>query len=241
MFRIKHLAAIFAAFVLVACQPADQQSSEASVDLSSDSAIISYGVGQNMAASLQQNLPDLDIEALVAGIRDGIIEADPRISDDEFQAAVDRYTQQQEADAVAAAQATLEAGQAFLAENATKEGVMTTDSGLQYEVIREGDGESPVAESRVVTNYEGTLIDGSVFDSSYERGQPAEFVLNQVIPGWTEALQLMKEGGEMRIYLPPDLAYGSVSPGPGIPANSVLIFKIELIDVVSEDASTDQG
>jgi len=240
MFRIKHLIAIFAALVLTACQQAEQPSQEAEVDLSSDSAVISYGVGQNMAASLQQNLPDLDIEALVAGIRDGINEAEPRITDDEFQAAVERFTLQQEADAVAEAQATLEEGLAYLAENGKREGVISTDSGLQYEVVEEGQGNSPTAEDRVVTHYNGTLIDGSVFDSSVERGQPAEFVLNQVIPGWTEALQLMKEGGKMRIYLPPDLAYGSVSPGPGIPANSVLIFDIELIDVVSEDESGDQ-
>ena len=239
MFRIKHFAALTVVLALAACQPAEKEE-KPGIDLSSDSAILSYGIGQNMAASLKENVPDLDTDALIAGITDSINGADPRISQEAFQAAVERVTQQQQEVAMAEAQQNLEAGQAFLAENAKKEGVVTTESGLQYEVIKEGTGDSPLSDSVVRTHYHGTLMDGSVFDSSVERGQPAEFALNQVIPGWTEALQLMKEGGKMRIYLPAELAYGSISPGPGIPANSVLIFDIELLEILNQDQQQNQ-
>ncbi len=122
-------------------------------------------------------------------------------------------------------------GEAFLAENGKKEGVITTASGLQYKVIKEGDGASPTATSSVTVHYKGTTIDGNEFDSSYKRGTPATFPLNRVIPGWTEGLQLMKEGASYQFYIPSDLAYGSRGAGRDIGPNSTLIFDVELIKV----------
>jgi FKBP-type peptidyl-prolyl cis-trans isomerase FklB len=131
------------------------------------------------------------------------------------------------------AQKNLEAGQTFLAENAEREGVETTESGLQYEILEEGEGESPTAEDQVKVHYTGELISGEVFDSSRERGEPVTFGLNQVIPGWTEGLQLMKEGGRAKLYIPADLAYG---PGGNqrIGPNETLVFDVELLDVNPE-------
>lgn len=128
-----------------------------------------------------------------------------------------------------------QAGEDYLAANKSKEGVITTDSGLQYKVVREGDGPSPVASDKVTVNYEGRLIDGTIFDSSYQKGTPATFALNGVIRGWTEGLQTMKVGGETEFYIPYDLGYGG-RPGPGgrIPAFSTLVFKVELLEVAGK-------
>jgi FKBP-type peptidyl-prolyl cis-trans isomerase len=132
---------------------------------------------------------------------------------------------------------TRKAGNEFLASNRERETVSVTDSGLQIEHLRKGDGASPTARDTVVVHYEGTRVDGGVFDSSYAREKPATFPLNQVIRGWREGLMLMQEGGEAMIYLPPELAYGATSPSPDIPANSTLIFRVELIEVIkAEDA-----
>lgn len=127
-------------------------------------------------------------------------------------------------------QKTLDEGRAFLAENAKREGVVVTPSGLQYEVLREGDGKSPKATDIVKCHYEGRLINGKVFDSSYDRGTPAQFALNQVIPGWTEGLQLMKEGAKYRLFIPENLGYGGYGAGT-IPPFSALIFDVELLEV----------
>ena len=127
--------------------------------------------------------------------------------------------------------AQADAGAAFLAANAKKDGVVTTASGLQYKVLKSGAGESPKAADRVKVHYHGTLIDGTVFDSSVQRGEPAVFPVNAVIPGWVEALQLMKVGDKWQLFIPAGLAYGDRSPGPGIPPNSVLIFEVELLGI----------
>jgi FKBP-type peptidyl-prolyl cis-trans isomerase len=132
---------------------------------------------------------------------------------------------------------TRKAGNEFLASNRERETVSVTDSGLQIEYLRKGDGASPTARDTVVVHYEGTRVDGGVFDSSYAREKPATFPLNQVIRGWREGLMLMQEGGEAMIYLPPELAYGATSPSPDIPANSTLIFRVELIEVIKAEGA----
>lgn len=132
---------------------------------------------------------------------------------------------------------TRKAGTEFLASNREREAVSVTDSGLQIEHLRKGDGASPTASDTVVVHYEGTRVDGGVFDSSYAREKPATFPLNQVIRGWREGLMLMQEGGEAVLYLPPELAYGATSPTPDIPANSTLIFRVELIEVVKNEGA----
>lgn len=130
---------------------------------------------------------------------------------------------------------TRRAGTEFLARNREREGVSVTPSGLQVEHLRQGEGESPAGRDTVVVHYEGTRVDGGVFDSSYARENPATFPLNQVIRGWREGLALMQEGGEAILYLPPELAYGATSPSPDIPANSTLIFRVELLDVIKQE------
>jgi len=132
--------------------------------------------------------------------------------------------------------AAAKAGQDFLAENAKREGVKTTESGLQYEVITAvAEGATPAATDQVRVHYHGTLIDGTVFDSSVERGEPAQFPVNRVIRGWVEALQMMKVGEKWKLFIPADLAYGAQSPSPKIPANSALIFEVELLEIVGQD------
>lgn len=133
---------------------------------------------------------------------------------------------------------TRKAGTEFLAQNREREGVQVTASGLQIEHLRKGEGAHPGAGDTVVVHYEGTRVDGGVFDSSYQREQPATFPLNQVIKGWREGLMLMQEGGEAMLYLPPELAYGATSPTPEIPANSTLIFRVELLKVINAQEST---
>lgn len=133
------------------------------------------------------------------------------------------------------------AGQAFLASNATAEGVQTTASGLQYKVEVEGTGAKPTASDTVTVNYEGTLVDGTIFDSSYARNQPVTFPLNQVIAGWTEGLQLMSVGSTYMFYIPSDLAYGAAGRPPVIPPNSVLVFKVELLDIPSQAVATEEA
>ncbi|MCY4295362.1 MAG: FKBP-type peptidyl-prolyl cis-trans isomerase, partial [Gammaproteobacteria bacterium] len=161
---------------------------------------------------------------------------------DEMIAALEIFQQRQQeameqelAESQAAAAETLAMGQAFLDENGERDEVVTLDSGLQYEVLGAGpDGASPAAADAVLAHYHGTLIDGSIFDSSVDRGEPAQFALSQVIPGWTEALQLMRVGDEWRLFIPPDLAYGESSPSPAIPPNSVLIFDVELLEIIAD-------
>lgn len=204
--------------------------------LSSD---MGYFFGYSFGNMLKQGgNEEIDLDQLMRGMRDSLGGEAPDLTEAQQEriiAEIQANQQRQQAQASAAqeqmADQSRAAGEAFLAENAGKDGVRTTDSGLQYQIMEAGDGASPDAESRVRVHYEGRLIDGTVFDSSYQRGEPAEFGLNQVIPGWTEGLQLMSEGGKARFFIPSDLAYG---PGGtrGIPPNSVLVFDVELLDIL---------
>jgi FKBP-type peptidyl-prolyl cis-trans isomerase FklB len=195
----------------------------------------SYSFGVDFAKRLQQQGIDLDISALNRGIMDAASGKKLAFEEGEMNQFKAEYTQQlrarllQEQQQLAAK--NLEAGNKFLAENAKKDGVVTTASGLQYKVINSGSGPSPKADDTVTTHYRGTLIDGREFDSSYSRGQPASFPVKGVIKGWTEALQMMKVGDKWELYIPAELAYGATQRGELIEPNSTLIFELELLDI----------
>lgn len=195
---------------------------------------VGYSLGFMMAEGNKEAVQDLDLDTFEQGFRDGYEGNDSALTQEQMEEVLLAYQKEQEEKFVADMQATAEdnraKGEAFLAENATKEGVQVTDSGLQYKVLTEGTGQSPAATDVVEVDYEGKLIDGTVFDSSYERGEPVEFPLNQVIAGWTEGVQLMKEGGKYEFYIPSDLAYGEAG-NQGIDPNSTLIFTVELLEV----------
>lgn len=184
----------------------------------------------SLAGSLQQqNLSGLDTAVLAEAISDAFTGKQLKFNPEEANAIISKYLQGQSEKMFAK---NKEIGEQFLAENAKKEAVKTTASGLQYEVINEGTGEKPSATSSVTVHYHGTLIDGTVFDSSVERGNPATFGVNQVIKGWTEALQLMPKGAKYRLYIPQDLAYGAnPHPGGAIEPYMALIFDVELLEI----------
>jgi FKBP-type peptidyl-prolyl cis-trans isomerase FklB len=193
----------------------------------------SYGIGLQMGQQLADNPFDgLDIAAVAAGLAAAFYGDEPEVSEDQIRAAFEVIgARMQEAQAEQSKLAA-GAGEAFLAENANKAGVVVTASGLQYEVLVQGDGEKPSRASTVRTHYHGTLIDGTVFDSSYNRGQPAEFPVGGVIAGWTEALQLMPVGSKYRLYIPHQLAYGERGAGASIAPFSALVFDVELLAIV---------
>lgn len=196
---------------------------------------VSYALGIGIGRQLSQmGAADLNIDDFAQAIKD-VIAGDLKLGDAEAQQIVQEFFAKQEekqkAEAAEKGKAAKQDGEEFLAENGKKEGVITTASGLQYQVLREGNGQSPKATDTVECHYEGTLIDGTKFDSSYDRGQTATFPLNQVIAGWTEGLQLMKEGGKYRFFIPYELGYGERGAGASIPPFSTLVFDVELVSV----------
>ncbi|KIP57989.1 MULTISPECIES: FKBP-type peptidyl-prolyl cis-trans isomerase [Prevotella] len=194
---------------------------------------LGLGIGQQLA---QMGASDLNIDDFADAIKDVINGNVLKVPHKDAQTIVQEYFRQQEEriNAIRAEQgkAAKAEGEKFLAENGKKEGVVTLKSGLQYEVLREGNGKKPKATDQVKCHYEGTLINGQVFDSSYKRNEPAVFPLNQVIPGWTEGLQLMQEGAKYRFYIPYILAYGESGAGGSIPPFATLIFDVELLEVM---------
>lgn len=196
---------------------------------------VGYSLGYLMGSNNKNDIPDLNIEAFEKGIRDGYSgdEKKRALTQEQMEKVLMEYQKKREAEITkeveAKAKANKEAGEKFLAENEKKEGVQKTASGLQYKVITEGTGAKPKAADTVTVHYEGKLIDGKVFDSSYERGEPVSFRLNEVIKGWTEGVQLMNTGSKYELYIPSDLAYGETG-NPNIEPNSVLIFTVELLD-----------
>lgn len=197
---------------------------------------VSYALGLGIGSQLKSMGADsLNIDDFAQAIKDTISGAELKVSHKESQQIVQEFFKEQEAKQRAQAaengRAAREEGEKFLAENAKKEGVQVTESGLQYSVIKEGTGKSPKATDTVVCHYEGFLTNGTVFDSSIQRGEPAAFPLNAVIAGWTEGLQLMKEGGKTRFFIPYNLAYGEAGAAGAIPPYAALIFDVELIEV----------
>lgn len=198
--------------------------------LKTDQDSASFAYGMLIGNSLKRQLPPgLNLDMVMRGLSDAIKDAELPMDQQTATDIFNRYTQEAQRRAAEEGKA---AGLKFLEENKKRPGVMTTASGLQYEVLKRGSGkESPKATDRVKVHYHGTNIDGSVFDSSVERGQPITFGLNQVIAGWTEGLQLMHVGDKFRFYIPSELAYGERSPSPKIKPNSVLIFEVELFEI----------
>lgn len=198
---------------------------------------VSYALGLGIGRQLaQMGANNLNIDDFALAIKDIIAGKEPQIGDREAQAIVqDFFEKQEEKQKTAAAEkgkAAKEMGENYLAENAKKDGVITLPSGLQYKVLKEGNGKKPKATDQVKCHYEGMLVDGTLFDSSIQRGEPATFPLNQVIAGWTEGLQLMQEGAKYRFFIPYHLGYGERGAGASIPPFSALIFDVELIEVI---------
>jgi len=234
---------IVATAVLVAlglgCSPAGTVPGETvAVAQSKPESVIdraSYGIGYNLGKGLSEQKIEAQLELVLAGVRDGFGDAAPLLTVEEMQAALNELQQQ-----VQARQAQLQQeqgemnkqqGESFLATNAERPEVQSTASGLQYEILTAGDGAKPTASDTVTVHYRGTLIDGTVFDSSYDRGEPATFPLNRVIAGWTEGLQLMPVGSKWKLFLPSHLGYGEQGAGGDIGPNAALIFEVELLSI----------
>ncbi len=222
----------------------------AEIALESVEQRLSYMVGDNMAQQFIRDGVEIDLTALTAGINDAIAGKESRLSQEQVQqtiATLQERAQQRQADqqaeqaklAAEAAEKNVAEGEAYLKENGAKEGVVTTESGLQYKELTAGDGATPTDTDTVSVHYKGTLLDGTEFDSSYSRNAPAVFPVNGVIPGWTEALQLMNVGDKWELTIPSDLAYGAGGTGGTIGPNAVLVFEVELLEVVEPEKQVD--
>jgi FKBP-type peptidyl-prolyl cis-trans isomerase FklB len=190
----------------------------------------SYGVGMNVGSRFKHDLIELDTEAFIRGIRDALAGTKPAVTEKEIEEAIGAMTKEVEQKMSEQGEKSRKAGEAFLAENKKNKDVKVTASGLQYQVLKEGTGPLPKETDQVKVHYHGTLIDGTVFDSSVERGEPITFGLNQVIKGWVEALQLMKVGSKWKLFIPSQLAYGE-SPQGKIPPHATLVFEVELLGI----------
>jgi FKBP-type peptidyl-prolyl cis-trans isomerase FklB len=219
--------------------------------LKSQKEKLSYSIGVDIGTKIKKQSIDVDPDILSKGLKDGYSEGQTLMTEAEMLETLEAFKKemmakqmerqkQQEEKNKLAGEKNKKDGEAFLAENKKKEGVVTLPSGLQYKIIKEGTGKSPKATDTVTTHYKGTLIDGTEFDSSYKRGEPASFPVSGVIPGWTEALQLMKEGSKWQLFVPSNIAYGDRGAGSIIGPNSTLIFEVELISV-KEGTSPHQG
>jgi FKBP-type peptidyl-prolyl cis-trans isomerase FklB len=198
---------------------------------------LGYSLGVTLGQSIQQDVTDLDVDAFTQAINDVFAGEELAMSDEEMAESLMAFQQEamaaREAENAQQTEANRAEGEAYLAENAEQDGVTVTDSGLQYRELESGDGATPAADDSVEVHYEGKLIDGTVFDSSYERGEPVSFQVGQVIEGWQEALQLMSVGDTWEVVIPSDLAYGDQGQGP-IGPHETLIFKVELLDIDGE-------
>ncbi len=232
----QHLAAVaLVSLVLAGCD------SQTNAELKTPAQKASYGIGLNMGKSLaQEGMDDLDSQAVAQGIEDAIGKKDQKLKDDELVEAFAFLQKRAEERMAALNDEASKAGKKFLEDNAKREGVKTTASGLQYEIVTKAEGAQPKATDVVSVHYEGRLTDGKVFDSSIQRGSPIDLPVSGVIPGWVEALQLMHVGEKVKLYIPSELAYGAQSPSPAIPANSVLVFDLELLSIKDPAAAAPQ-
>ena len=233
----KTLHVIGATLLLVAIA-AGCTAEEAVVKLDQPKQRISYTIGLNIGRDFVSQDVEIDTAALMAGVRDGLGGQKPRLSDEEMLAEVKSFREammaKQEAKQKELAAKNLAEGAEFLAKNAKEPGVVVRESGLQYKVLKEGTGPLPKADSIVSVHYRGTLLDGSEFDSSYERNEPLTLPVGGVIPGWTEALTLMKEGSKWQLYIPAALAYGEAGAPPAIGPNATLLFEVELLSAAAK-------
>ncbi len=222
--KVQHIIALGAAtlFATVAC---DRKPS-----LKDDKAKVSYAIGQNIAKNIKAQNIELDPAVVGYAVKSGLKGDKPEISEEDQQKAIQNLQQVAQAKAMEDANKNKGVSEQFLAQNKAKPNIKATASGLQYEVLKPGAGKKPSLKDKVTVHYTGTLVNGSKFDSSHDRGQPAEFPVNGIIKGWQEALQMMPEGAVYRLYIPPDLAYGAQAQ-PGIPPFSVLVFDVELLKV----------
>ncbi|HXM61232.1 MAG TPA: FKBP-type peptidyl-prolyl cis-trans isomerase [Terriglobales bacterium] len=206
---------------------------------------VSYAIGMNIGTTLHRQSVEVDPKLLQQGLEDALAGGKTLLSEDEARATLTEFQtemrKKMQEKMQAAGETNKKEGDAFLAANKAKEGVVTLPSGLQYKILTPGTGPKPTASDSVVCNYRGTLIDGKEFDSSYKRGQPATFPVSGVIKGWTEALQLMPVGSKWQLFVPSDLAYGERGQGPDITPNATLIFEVELISIQSKDQASDKG
>lgn len=232
----QHLAAVaLVSLVLAGCD------SQTSAELNTPAQKASYGIGLNMGKSLaQEGMDDLDSQAVAQGIEDAIGKKEQKLKDDELVEAFAFLQKRAEERMAALNDEAAKAGKKFLEDNAKRDGVKTTASGLQYEIVTKAEGAQPKATDVVSVHYEGRLTDGKVFDSSIQRGSPIDLPVSGVIPGWVEALQLMHVGEKAKLYIPSELAYGAQSPSPAIPANSVLVFDLELLSIKDPSAAAPQ-
>lgn len=200
--------------------------------LDTDMGRASYAIGQQIGQNLKNQNIEFDPDTLAVSIKEAASGKESRLKPEEMQQALMKLQEGLNKKQQEAGEKNLTEGKAFLEKNKAEAGVQTTASGLQYKIETEGKGKKPTDKDTVKVHYKGTLINGQQFDSSYDRGQPAEFPVGAVIKGWSEALQLMKVGTKAKLFIPPDLGYGP-TPRPGIPANSVLVFDVELLDIVN--------
>ena len=207
------------------------------VQLQSQKDKASYALGMSVGKNMKQQLPtEIDPDIFAKGLKDAFSGAEPLLSEEEMRTIMTAFqkdiSEKQAEKMKVVGEKNKKEGVAFLAENKKKEGVITLASGLQYKIIKQGTGNIPKATDKVTTHYQGTLIDGTEFDSSYKRGEPTTFQVNGVIPGWTEALQLMQVGSKWQLFVPSNLAYGERGAGPNIGPNAVLIFTVELLSII---------
>ena len=234
---LRFLAVLLILTYLLGCAP-EEASSASEVKLDTPKNRISYTIGVNIGQDFKSQQMDIDPDALLMGLKDTLSGKELQLTEDEMAQEVQNFQEEMQAKLIAEreeqAVKNKAEGEAFLAENAKQEGVVVTESGLQYKVVEPGDGDSPGPADVATVHYRGTLIDGTQFDSSYDRGQPASFPVGGVIPGWTEALQLMKPGAKWQLFIPAELAYGERGAGQDIGPNATLLFDVELLSVEKE-------